>query len=84
MELTILAWVMVIVFMALIMTKKLSPFTALIIVPLVFATGAGAGARHSMGTGVFGGMIAATFIATIWLFRQRKSRKCMPCLFCRN
>lgn len=37
MELTILAWVMVIVFMALIMTKKLSPFTALIIVPLVFA-----------------------------------------------
>ena len=37
------------------------------IVPLVFATGAGAGARHSMGTGVFGGMIAATFIATIFV-----------------
>lgn len=37
------------------------------VVPLVFATGAGASARHSMGTGVFGGMIAATFIATIFV-----------------
>ena len=37
MALTILAWVMIIVFMALIMTKKMSPFTALIFVPLVFA-----------------------------------------------
>ena len=37
MELTILAWVMIVVFMTLIMTKKLSPFTALIFVPLVFA-----------------------------------------------
>ncbi len=37
MTLTILAWVMIIVFMALIMTKKMSPFTALIFVPLVFA-----------------------------------------------
>ena len=50
------------------------------IVPLVFATGAGAGARHSMGTGVFGGMIAATFIATIfvpvfftWFVKRKKA-----------
>ncbi|HOY69352.1 MAG TPA: multidrug efflux RND transporter permease subunit [Methylotenera sp.] len=37
------------------------------IVPLVFATGAGAAARRSMGTGVFGGMILATFIATLFI-----------------
>ncbi|MGB4912905.1 MAG: multidrug efflux RND transporter permease subunit [Candidatus Dechloromonas phosphoritropha] len=37
------------------------------VVPLVTATGAGAGARQSMGTGVFGGMIAATFIATLFI-----------------
>jgi multidrug efflux pump len=37
------------------------------IVPLVIATGAGAAARQSMGTGVFGGMIIATFIATIFI-----------------
>jgi multidrug efflux pump subunit AcrB len=35
--------------------------------PLVKASGAGAAARQSMGTGVFGGMIAATFIATIFI-----------------
>ena len=51
------------------------------VMPLVFATGAGAQARHSMGTGVFGGMIAATFIATIfvpvfftWLARGKKHK----------
>ncbi|MDP3087386.1 MAG: multidrug efflux RND transporter permease subunit [Methylotenera sp.] len=37
------------------------------ILPLVFATGAGAAARRSMGTGVFGGMILATFVATIFI-----------------
>ena len=37
------------------------------ITPLLFATGAGAAARRSMGTGVFGGMILATFIATIFI-----------------
>jgi multidrug efflux pump len=37
------------------------------IAPLVFATGAGAAARRSMGTGVFGGMILATFVATIFI-----------------
>ena len=50
------------------------------VMPLVFATGPGAAARHSMGTGVFGGMLAATFIATIfvpvfftWFVRKIKS-----------
>jgi hydrophobe/amphiphile efflux-1 (HAE1) family protein len=37
------------------------------VVPLVMATGAGAAARKSMGTGVFGGMILATFIATVFV-----------------
>ncbi len=37
------------------------------IVPLVMATGAGASARQSMGTGVFGGMLVSTFIATIFV-----------------
>lgn len=51
------------------------------IIPLVFATGAGAAARQSMGTGVLGGMLLATFIATIfiplfftWLTNERKVR----------
>jgi len=37
------------------------------IFPLVIASGAGAAARRSMGTGVFGGMIVATFVATIFI-----------------
>ena len=37
------------------------------VTPLVFAGGAGAAARRSMGTGVFGGMLAATFIATVFV-----------------
>jgi len=37
------------------------------VAPLVVATGAGAGSRQSMGTGVFGGMILATFIAPIFI-----------------
>lgn len=37
------------------------------IIPLTIATGAGSAARQSMGTGVFGGMILATFIATIFI-----------------
>jgi multidrug efflux pump len=50
--------------------------------PLVISTGAGAAARRSMGTGVFGGMLAATFIATIfipmfftWLSGHKVSRQ---------
>ena len=47
------------------------------VVPLVFAGGAGAAARQSMGSGVFGGMIVATFVATIFipLFFAIMSRK---------
>ncbi len=37
------------------------------VVPLVIATGAGAAARQSMGTGVFGGMIFATLVAPIFI-----------------
>ncbi len=35
--------------------------------PLAFSTGAGAGARHSVGTGVMGGMFAATFLAIFFV-----------------
>ena len=52
------------------------------VLPLMFSSGAGAGARRSMGTGVVGGMLAATFIATLFvpLFfavvaRRRRSRE---------
>ncbi len=37
------------------------------IAPLVIASGAGSAARRSMGTGVFGGMLLATFVATIFI-----------------
>jgi multidrug efflux pump len=37
------------------------------VLPLMLATGAGAAARRSMGTGVVGGMLAATFIATLFV-----------------
>ncbi len=37
------------------------------VLPLAIATGAGAAARRSMGTGVMGGMIAATVIATLFV-----------------
>ena len=46
--------------------------------PLAFSSGAGAGARHSVGTGVMGGMLAATFLAIFFvpffykLITQRK------------
>ena len=35
------------------------------VLPLAVSTGAGSASRHSIGTGVIGGMIAATFIATL-------------------
>ncbi|NVK25071.1 MAG: multidrug efflux RND transporter permease subunit [Gammaproteobacteria bacterium] len=37
------------------------------VVPLALSSGAGAGARHSVGTGVMGGMIAATFLAVVFV-----------------
>jgi HAE1 family hydrophobic/amphiphilic exporter-1/multidrug efflux pump len=51
------------------------------VLPLMLSTGAGAAARRSMGTGVVGGMLAATFIATLFIplffvlvARRRKPR----------
>lgn len=35
------------------------------VLPLVFASGAGAASRHAVGTPVFGGMIAAAFLGTL-------------------
>jgi multidrug efflux pump subunit AcrB len=37
------------------------------VMPLAFSVGAGAGARRSVGTGVMGGMIAATFLAIFFV-----------------
>ena len=37
------------------------------VLPLVIATGAGAASRQSIGTGVFGGMLAATFLAIFFV-----------------
>jgi multidrug efflux pump subunit AcrB len=37
------------------------------VVPLAISTGAGAGARHATGTGVMGGMLAATFLAVFFV-----------------
>ena len=39
MTMTIIAWAMIIVFLALVMMKKMQPFTALLLVPLVFTLG---------------------------------------------
>ena len=37
------------------------------VMPLVVSSGAGAGARHSVGTGVMGGMMSATFLAIFFI-----------------
>jgi HAE1 family hydrophobic/amphiphilic exporter-1/multidrug efflux pump len=48
------------------------------VLPLAISSGAGAGARHSVGTGVMGGMLAATFLAIFFVpmfFRLITDRK---------
>ncbi len=48
------------------------------VMPLALSTGAGAGARRSVGTGVMGGMLAATFLAIFFVplfFRLMTERK---------
>jgi hydrophobe/amphiphile efflux-1 (HAE1) family protein len=48
------------------------------VVPLAISTGAGAGARLSAGTGVMGGMLAATFLAIFfipWFYKLIVDRK---------
>jgi multidrug efflux pump len=37
------------------------------VLPLAYATGAGSASRHSIGTGVIGGMLAATFLAILFV-----------------
>jgi multidrug efflux pump len=37
------------------------------VLPLVLATGAGSGAQNAIGTGVFGGMVAATFLGLLFV-----------------
>jgi len=37
------------------------------VLPLAISTGAGSASRHSIGTGVIGGMLAATFVATFFI-----------------
>jgi multidrug efflux pump len=36
-------------------------------IPLAISSGAGSASRHALGTGVIGGMLAATFIATFFI-----------------
>jgi HAE1 family hydrophobic/amphiphilic exporter-1 len=59
------------------------------VVPLMFATGAGAASRQSIGTTVFGGMVAATlltlifvpvFYAVIESLRERRGTHAQPAL----
>jgi HAE1 family hydrophobic/amphiphilic exporter-1/multidrug efflux pump len=48
------------------------------VTPLAFSTGAGAGARHAAGTGVMGGMLAATFLAIFfipWFYKVIMDRR---------
>ncbi|HST01705.1 MAG TPA: multidrug efflux RND transporter permease subunit [Usitatibacter sp.] len=51
------------------------------VAPLAFSSGAGASARHAVGTGVMGGMLAATFLAIFFVpyffktIMQRKLRE---------
>jgi HAE1 family hydrophobic/amphiphilic exporter-1/multidrug efflux pump len=51
-------------FRPIVMTSLAFIFGAL---PLAIAAGAGAASRHSLGTGIIGGMIASTFLATFFV-----------------
>ncbi len=53
------------------------------VIPLLIATGAGAGARKALGTAVFGGMLAATFLGVcfvpgLFVLFQKMGRKKQP------
>lgn len=56
------------------------------VVPLAISSGAGSASRHSIGTGVIGGMLLATFVATFFIpmfyrlvaWREPKSRDVVP------
>jgi multidrug efflux pump len=37
------------------------------VLPLAIASGAGAGSKHAIGTGVIGGMISALVLAIFWI-----------------
>ena len=37
------------------------------VLPLALATGAGSGSQNAIGTGVFGGMVAATFLGLLFV-----------------
>jgi hydrophobe/amphiphile efflux-1 (HAE1) family protein len=57
------------------------------VVPLAFSSGAGANARHSIGTGVIGGMLVATLVATFfipsffrWVSRRDERREAAAAL----
>jgi multidrug efflux pump subunit AcrB len=53
------------------------------VLPLAVSSGAGAASRHSLGTSVIGGMLAATFIATFFVplfFRWIASWRSKPAL----
>jgi multidrug efflux pump len=54
------------------------------VLPLAVATGAGANARHSIGTGIIGGMIGASSLALLfvpmffWLFESMRAKQKPP------
>ena len=64
--LTALAFTMIVVFMTLIMTKRMSPLTALILVPIAFALLAGF--RHEIGPMMLQGITALAPTAVMLLF----------------
>ncbi len=69
-------------FRPIIMTSMAFVFGVL---PLAISGGAGAGSRHSIGTGVIGGMLLATFVATlfipvfyVWAVKLSQARRPTP------